>query len=89
MEGTGLGFFTSQSYQNINVLSVRHSLKANGDLVGEWGWTRVEIKVVKAGWSDEKGSSQDSHAYLTELAGNSSLSPLYTPVKKNRLGQAG
>lgn len=49
----------------------------------------VEIKVVKAGWSDEKGSSQDSHEYLTELAGNSSLSPLYTSVKKNRLGQVG
>lgn len=49
----------------------------------------VEITVVKAGWSDEKGSSQDSHAYLTELSGNSSLSPLYTPVKRNRLGQVG
>lgn len=45
--------------------------------------------MVKAGWSDEKGSSQDSHAYLTELAGNSSLSPLYTLVKRNRLGQVG
>lgn len=37
----------------------------------------------------EGKSKKDSYADLTELTGNSSLSPCLVPVKKNRLEQVG